>query len=433
MDHILELAKRRAEQAEVYRITRRDTPVIFEANRLKLLQTRETSGVALRLVKNGRVGFSATNDANDVEDLVDRALELSQFGPEAKFQLPGPSEYPNVRLYDENTDRVSIEQMAELGQSMIDTVRRFETDLLCEGRVSKNVGTVEVMNSNGGYATYRKSGFMLSVEGTLIRGTDMLFVGDFESSCSPVLETKSITDKVIRELEMARRIVPAPTGKVPVLFMPGAVGSALLGPLVTAFNGRTVLQGSSPLVGKLGQKLLDERVSLWDDPTADLRPGSRIADDEGVPVRRIDLVKEGRIGSFFYDLQTAGLAGVQTTGSANRFLGTVPHPATSSLTFQAGNASFKDMLSGIKDGLLVEDLLGVGQGNVLGGEFGGNVLLGFRIQDGEIIGRVKDTVIAGNVYDVLNKIIAISNEPRWMGSTYLPHVCVDGVTVSSKA
>ena len=432
MDPILELAKGKTEQAEVYRISRRETPVTFEANRLKMLQTRETSGTALRIVKNGRVGFSATNDPDDIEGLVGRALELAEFGPPAKFTLPGLSEYPRVRLFDETTDQVSIDRMAELGQSMIDAVRRQEPDLLCEARVSKNVGTVKVMNSNGGYASYRKSGFALGVEGTLIRGTDMLFVGDFQSASSPIIDTRDIIAKVLRQLEMARRTVTAPSGKLPVLFMPGAVTSALLGPLITAFNGRTVLQGSSPLVGKLGQKILDERVSLWDDPTIDLRPGSRNADDEGVPARRLDLISDGRISNFFYDLQTAGLAGTQSTGNGSRFLGSVPRPNTSLLTLRSGDASFRDMVSSIKDGLLVEDLLGVGQGNVMGGEFGGNVLLGFRIQDGEIVGRVKDTVISGNVYEALNKIIAISNEPRWVGSVWVPHVCVDGVTVSTK-
>src|SRR6202040_1827765 len=113
---------------------------------------------------------------------VGRAIELAQYGPEAKFALPGPSDYPKVRLYDEKTDQVSIEQMVQLGQHMIDVVRKEDAELLCEARVGKNVSTLEIMNSNGGYVTYRRSGFGLGVEGTLIRGTDMLFVGDFDSS-----------------------------------------------------------------------------------------------------------------------------------------------------------------------------------------------------------------------------------------------------------
>lgn len=434
MEEILALAMKRCQQAELYRVWRRDTPASFEANRLKLLQTRETSGVALRVVKDGRIGFSATNDPDDVAGLVERAIELSRFGPVARFELPGPNRYPEVRLYDEETERISIETMVELGQSMIDTVRRANPELLCEAGVTKSVGTVEIMNSQGGHASYKRTVFALGLEGTLIRGTDMLFVGEHLSSCSPILDLKPITDTVIEQLELARETVPAPSGQVPVLFAPHGVVSALLMPLTIAFNGRTVVQGASPLVGKLGQRLFDPALSIWDDPTIDLRPGSRIADDEGVPARRLPLVEHGVPMTFLYDLQTAGIAGTESTGSASRALGSLPTPSTSVLIVDAGRTAYADMVAGLEDGLLVEQLLGAGQGNVLGGEFGGNVLLGYRIQKGKIVGRVKDTVISGNVYDVLNRIVAIGSEAKWVGGALLtPPICCEGVTVSSKS
>ena len=434
MEEVLALAAKRCQQAEVYRLWRRDTPATFEANRLKLLQTKESSGVALRVVKDGRVGFSATNDPDDVLGLVERAIELSQFGAVAKFELPGPSRYPEVRLYDEEADQISIETMVELGQSMIDTVRRANPELLCEAGVTRSVGSIEVMNSNGGHASYRRTVFALGLEGTLIRGTDMLFVGERLSSSSPILDTKPITQTVIEQLEMARETVPAPSGQVPVLFTPHGVASALIMPLTIAFNGRTVVQGASPLVGKLGQRLFDEGLSIWDDPTIDLRPGSRIADDEGVPARRAALVEHGVPMAFLYDLQTAGLAGVESTGSASRGLGSLPTPSTSVLVVDTGGTAYADMVGGIREGLLVEQLLGAGQGNVLGGEFGGNVLLGYRIEKGEVVGRVKDTIISGNVYDALNRIVAIGNEAKWVGGALLtPPICCEGVTVSSKS
>ena len=84
MEDVLRSVAGRAEQAEVYRVVRRETPVSFEANRLKMLETKETSGMALRVIKNGRVGLSATNDSADTEGLIERALELSAFGPAAK-------------------------------------------------------------------------------------------------------------------------------------------------------------------------------------------------------------------------------------------------------------------------------------------------------------------------------------------------------------
>ncbi len=430
---VLEAARKQADQAEVYRVWRRETPVSFEANRLKLLETKESSGVALRLVKGGRIGFSATNDPDDSEGLVARAVELSEFGAEARFDLPGATEYPNVRLYDETAERVTIEEMVETGQGMIDALRATNGGLDCEAGVTKSETRVEIANSHGAHASYRRSGYAMALHGTLIRGTDMLFVGDWASSTGVDIDPARITARVVKQLEMARDTVPAPSGKTTVLFSPRGVASALLSPLTVALNGRTVVQGASPLQGKLGQRLFDERFSLWDDPTLDLRPASRIVDDEGVPARRTTLIDAGSPVTFLYDLQTAGQAGAETTGSASRALSSLPSPSTSLLVVGEGDTPYDDILAGIDDGLLVEQLLGAGQGNVLGGEFGGNVLLGYRIEKGRITGRVKDTMISGNVYEALNNVVGIASDPEWVGGGLLtPGICCSGVTASSK-
>ncbi len=433
MEEVLQLARKKAEQAEVYSVTFSETPASFEANRLKMLQTRQTWGIALRIVRNGRIGFSATNDPNDKKGLVDRAVEISQFGAEAKFQLPGRASYPEVNVYDPDVERVEIEKMVEMGQSMIDTVRAFNSDVLCEAGVTRGVGVQVVMNSNGGSATYKKSVFSLGVDGTLIRGTDMLFVGESKSWCKPVFDMKHITDTVIKQLELAKDTVAAPSGEVPVVFTPHGVANAMVHPLSLALNGKTVLQGASPLAGKLGQKVFDERFSVLDDSTIELCPGSRMCDDEGVPSEKIALIKNGVLGSFLYDLQTAGLAGARSTGSAARGLGSLPSPSLGVMVIGTGDARYDDMIADIKEGLVVEQLLGAGQGNVLGGEMGGNVLLGYKIENGRIVGRVKDTVISGNIYQALNKVIAIGKEAQWVGGSMLtPAICCKGITVASK-
>ena len=433
VERIVGLACRVAEQAEVYAVSSSSTPVSFEANRLKQLTGRETSGFALRLVKNGRIGFSATNDPEDIESLIGRAMELSQFGAEAKFEFPGVAAYPSIKLFDKAADEVSIERMIELGQGMIDTVLKENAELILEARVSKSVASLEIMNSKGGHAHYQKSMFGLGVDGNLVRGTDMLFVGEHRAHGSPIFDTVPITDKVISQLRLASCMAQAPQGQVSVILSPGAVASIIVHPLTMALNGRTVLQGSSPLGAKLGQQLFDPRISLWDDPTIDLQPGSHPADDEAVPTRRKALIEKGRVNMFFYDLQTAAISGAQSTGNAQRSLGSPPHPSTSLLVLEAGDTKLADMISGISEGLFIEDLLGAGQGNILGGEVSGNVLLGYRIQNGELVGRVKDTLIAGNVYDILKKVIAIGSEPEWVGGGLCaPHVAINGLTVSRK-
>ncbi len=432
MEELLEKAKKYAEQAEVFVTTRQETPVHFEANRLKMLQTRESTWVALRIIRNGKIGASSTTRIHELDALVEEAVEMSQFGIVAAVEHPAPTPFPKVKVYDPQVGKVSIEEMVGLGQSLIDQIRSGYPEVLCEGGVSRSTSKVELINSRGARAGYKRSVFSVGMEGTLIRGTDMLFVGDWDSSCHPIKDTTPLRDEIVRQLEWAKEIVPAPTGSVPVVFSPRGVSNALLFPLLMAFNGRSIVQGSSPLIGKLGERLFDEQFNVWDDPTIPYRPGSRICDDEGIPSQRMSLIQNGVVANFLYDLQTAGQAKARTTGSAVR-AGSMPTPSTSVEIIGEGKVSYQDMLSGIKEGLLVEQLLGAGQTNIMGGDFGGNVLLGYKIEKGKITGRVKDTMIAGNVYEVLKKIRAIGSKAEWVGgSLCTPPLCLDGVTVSSK-
>jgi len=433
MEELLKQAKKIAEEAEVFSVSRSETDAVFEANRLKQVVTRETSGRALRLIKGGRIGFSATNKVNGVKELVEMALEMAPFGAEAKFEFPSLERYSRVEVYDSEVEKVTEEQMVELGQSLIDKVRAHTPEIVCQGGVSKNTITVEILNSRGGKATYKKSVFSLAVEGVLIRGTDMLFVGDSESSCHPISDHKTVSGTAIEQLERAKELAPSVEGKLPVIFTPLGVASTLLMPIAMAVNGKTVLQGASPLGHRKGEQVFDKRLSIWDDPMLEYRPGSRFCDDEGMPSQRTPLIDKGVVANFLYDLQTAALAGTKSTGSASRSLGSLPSPSLSAIVIDDGNTSFEEMVADIKDGLVVEELMGASMGNVLGGDFSGNVLLGYRVKDGKLAGRVKDTMVTGNIYDALKESVAVGNKARWVGGVVLiPHICCPRLAVSTK-
>jgi PmbA protein len=161
--------------------------------------------------------------------------------------------------------------------------------------------------------------------------------------------------------------------------------------------------------------------------------GSYPFDDEGVSSQRLPLVTNGAVTSFLYDLQTAALAGKRSTGNGRRVGGGSPSPAISSLVLAKGEVSFQAMVKDMKEGLIVEEVIGAEQGNILGGDFGGNVLLGYKVENGEIVGRVKDTMIAGNVYQVLKELPGIGQEARWVGGTLqTPPLYCSGISVTAK-
>lgn len=433
MENILEQAKKVAEEAEIFMISSEETPVQFEANRLKYIQSKRSNSVALRIIRQGKIGYATTTEPDDSRNLVDNAVETARFGMTAKFELPPLTAYPQVETYDPDSESVSLEKMVELGEELIATVKGHTPDILCEAVVTKGVVSVRIINSRGGQASYRKSIFSLGIEGTLIHDTDMLFVGESESSCHPLLEPKAVAEAVLQQLELAKNRASVPSRSLPVVFTPNGAASALISPLMAAFNGKTVLEGASPIGNRLGQPVFDKKLWLWDDPTIAYRPGSRPCDDEGIPSQRTPLIEEGSVVNFLYDLQTAALAHTRSTGNGSRNRGGLPTPSPSAFIIAPGKTSFDEMVNDMKEGLVIEQLMGATQGNILGGDFSGNVLLGYKVENGKIVGRVKDTMVSGNIYQILKQITAIGSEAKWVGSFLnTPPLYCPSLSVASK-
>jgi PmbA protein len=237
LEEILALAKKVAEEVEVYMVSSEETPVQFESNRLKNIQHKQSQSVALRIIKNGKTGYATTTSLEDSRELVEIAVATAEFGTKAEFQFPSPKAYPKIAVFDPAVEKVSLEQMTQLGEELITRIMEYSPEILCEGEVTKATYAVNIINSRGGQAGFRQSIFGIGIEGQLIRGTDMLFVGDHDSSCHPILKTDEIIRTTLRQLELAKRTAQVTTKSMPVIFAPDSVTSSLILPLISAFNG----------------------------------------------------------------------------------------------------------------------------------------------------------------------------------------------------
>jgi PmbA protein len=94
-----------------------------------------------------------------------------------------------------------------------------------------------------------------------------------------------------------------------------------------------------------------------------------------------------------------------------------------------GKDSFEDLVAQIQDGLIVDQFLG--DSGSISGDFAISVDLGYRVKKGKIVGRVKDTLVSGNVYEALNQVIALGNDATWHGSCYTPSILLDGLSVTT--
>lgn len=430
-DHTDMLAslRRVTDEAEVYAVESESTLVSFEANAVKSIEVQETRGSALRAIVDGRLGFTAATGSPPPDEMIAGLLASARYGDPAPFRFPPAASGAEVETYDARLEEAPVERLVEIGREIVARLRAVDAEAQVNVDIERSTSTSAVINSAGAATGERYSEFSVGIGVERVHGDDVLMLGDSSSDIRLSDAYLEAVGRVEEQLRLAQRGASLRGGRMPVLFSPGGAMVLML-PLMLGLNGKNVQRGTSPLSDRLGQTILDRRITLWDDPTLSGRPASSRYDDEGVPCRRKALVQEGICRQFLYDLRTAGLMGAESTGNGSRSLFSLPSPSPSNLVLEPGDASLQAMIAGIDRGLLVEDVLGLGQGNPLSGAFSNAVGLAFAIEGGEVVGRVKDASIAGNVYEHLRQAAAISRESYWVyDHIRMPYVLLADVNV----
>ena len=430
---ILNQLKKQAEQVEVFRLQNEKTMVEYEANQLKTCSVAETKGTAVRVIRKGRLGFAASSDEKAMDKLAVNALESAAYGDQASFSFPDPRPAPAVRTFDQAVADLPIARLVEMGKEMLDLVLQVEPEARCNISLERSLVSANIRNQAGLDISFKTSPLALGFEIDRIEGDDILMLYDQLGTTLWEEDYLDFARRLVKKLKQARSITTIQPGRMPVLFAPS--GTLALGlPLSQGLNGKEVFKGTSPMKGKIGEKLFDEKITVLDDGTIDGQFASAAYDDEGVPHRRNVLVEKGVLKGFVYDLKTAAQSGSASTGNASRGLFNPPAPSLTNFVIQPGENSLKEILSGIDQGILVENLLGLGQGNIISGAFSNPLALAFKIEKGEIVGRVKDLSIAGNIYDLLKNVAAISQETQWVYSTFhAPYILIPEMNVAGKA
>ena len=432
LEKVLTLAKGRCEAAEAYMVSGEQTPVEFKSGKLHSVEHKEIRGLGLRVVRNGRIGFSSTTDLARLDELVEHAVSGAAFGQFSRFEFPRQCAPGAVRVRDAAVERFTPAQAIAEGRRAIAALKLRAPELKCDAGFEKRVTAVELANSRGFHGRYDKTVFSQSVSGVGVVDGSLLFVGDSRRGCGLALETKAIVSAVCANLRHARRTARIATGRMPVLFAPEAMYLFWMS-LALVVNGKMLQKKSSPLQDRIGEQVLDRRVTVSDDPRRPLALGSLPFDAEGTCTARLPLFERGEFRNFIYDLQTAGMLGTTTTGHGRRDFTGQPQPGISNLTIAPGRKAMAEMVGSMDRGVIIHDLLGAGQSNLLAGDFSANIGLGFAVEKGRITGRVKDAMVAGNVYDLLrNRLVSISRETEWRGPHLTPAMLFDGVSIAAK-
>jgi PmbA protein len=429
---IMQMLKAEAEQVEVVEMQNEATTIEFESNKLKTSKVEETRGIAARVVRHGRLGFAASTDMDALEKLSANVLESASYGDKIPLNFPGFQPATRVQTFDATVAELPIARLVEIGREVIEILLAVEPAALINISLNRGVQKMGLRTHAGADIAFDRSPLSISVEVNRVEGDDVLITGDYVGATIWDADYLAFAHRLADQLRLAKTLTTIRPGNMPVVFSPsGAL--ALMLPLAEGLDGKNVYTGTSPIAKKVGETLFDEKLTIVDDATLDGRFGSAPYDDEGVPHRCNRLVERGALQGFYYDLKTAAQSGVESTGNGSRSLFGLPAPSLTNFMVMPGDTALKDLLASIDEGILVEDLLGLGQGNILSGAFSNPLSLAFKIEKGEIVGRVKDISISGNIYELLKNVSALSRETQWVYSTFsAPYILLPELNVVGK-
>ena len=411
IEQVIDLANKKGIQAEAYYVSSQDTPIEFANNRLKSLETKAVEGIALRVIADGKLGFASSTDLTRWEDLVDAAIATAEIGDPVEFEFTTDV---NSTAAKSDYQPPRTDKLVEIGEDLITKVHQYNPDILVDVSFHTRTSQTLLATTTKVYTEQNSQSLSAVLSGNLVRGEDFLQAYSYEVTRDRQPDYQAIFQKLIQKYQRAEGAASISSGSYPVLFTPSAVSSTMGRMFGTIFSGQSVVQKASPLTDKLGEKIVDDRLTVLEDPTIGVSACDY--DDEGVPTSKKSLIERGVVQQFYWDRRWAARQGVASSGNGFRGGISRPSPSLVNVCIEPGQTAVEDLIAGIDEGIIVDQVLGAGQSNVLAGEFSVNIDLGYKVEGGKIVGRVKDTMVAGNIFEAFNNLVDLSDRQEWVGS-----------------
>jgi len=386
-----------------------------------------------------RTALTSTSDLEpaSVASLVDATVTLARAtaeDPTAGLPEGGfAADAPELALADPRDRGVPVEERIESARRAEAAARALDPRIVnSEGsQAASEYKSVVYGNTQGFLGSYDSASHALSCEplarqnGSLQRDSWWTVARRLADLEDPERVGRRAGERALRRLG-SRRVR---TQEVPVLFDP-VTAPSLLSHLVGCVNGYSVYRETSFLASLMGERIASELVTVIDDGRLPGGLGSRPFDGEGLPTRRTEIVRQGRLESWLLDAYSARKLGAAPTGSAARGPTSAPSVAPTNLWLEPGSGTLEELVASTPRGLLVTELIGMGFNPVTGDYSRGAA--GLWIEGGEIAHPVEEITIAGNLAEMLASIDAVADDLLWLGRVASPSLRVAGMTVAGE-
>ncbi len=419
MKTLLEKVLRVCDHAEVYSRVVFSTSVSVQSGEMQGIESEKKTEVAIRIVKGDKMGAAVATSLED-ESIIERAMVSLE------NQKSEAVEFPNEKVKDVNCSsdvvrNMTTQQLVKLTFDVSDRLKVIASDITSGVEFIKTVKEVKMVNSSGFESEYDYTNIAVQIY-TLNEQGFYSTTKEYSGSDLPLIKDEHL-EKMIELHRLGNQMVTLENEKMPVVFSGNVMGSLMLR-VLGGVNGGNVSKGISPVGDKLGKKLFSEKITIRDDATMPLGCNSFAFDDEGTPAQNTVIYENGVLKSFLVSCGQSKKLGMKPTGNAqkrtlfSKEIEDAPSVFDTNIIIEGHSISDEAIIGGIKRGLFITGVMGAHTGNINQGDFSMNISSGFLIENGKLVGKVKGAMIAGNIYDLFQKVEVIGSEKEVMRSIF---------------
>jgi PmbA protein len=434
MEKLLEMVKKVCNQAEIYSIDTKQNMVGFENAKLHEIDTKFQSGVSLRIIKDGKLGFAYTRNLINRDELLQNALNSLKGGVEASYDFPLTKDLPKLNTFDSSCENITSNQLVDECNRICDALKKTTGEISASAYTY--LETLRVLNTKGTDISSKIT--QSGIYGNITYPGTASGIGRVWQAKKFEKMPDNVVNETIELFNLSSKEVTAKGGKMKVMFMPNCM-YALNWRIESGTSSKSVYEKVSPIASKIGEKIFSDKITIYDDPLDDKYPGARAFDDEGNATSRFNLVNKGVLENFYYDLNYAKKMNKKSSGhgyrSAQWESDTVtikPTPTLGYIRYQTGNKSFTELVKSIDRGVIIEGALGAHSGNIPNGDLSIGANPALYVENGEIVGQIKDIMVSANIYELFKNVIDISNTLYFSYSGLMPAILFDNVSVATK-
>jgi PmbA protein len=418
VDEFLEMLFKRArakglDEFEAYIAWGDSFEASVHAGELIAYNVSSSMGLGFRALSGGRMGYASTQALDEaacdliVEGAAASALLTESDDPQ---QIFAGGEYPALELYNPALDGISNAEKIRLALQLEKSTLAIDPRLSTDGcAVIYASGGRRIVNSKGLDASFCDNALGAYVSPVAKANGRAGSAMKFSMGRSAAPDIGALARDAAAEAVDFLSAGPVDSGMYPVVFRAGAA-RAIVSAFASAFSADAAQRGLSRLMGREGEVIASNCVTLMDDPLNPLGLAASPFDGEGVPALVKAVVDGGRLTTLLHNLKTAAKQGAASTGNAARGYSTAISIAPSNFYVKPSGLSAGALWKAAEGGLLITDLQGMHSGaNPVSGDFSLGAK-GYLIEGGRPGRAVDQITIAGNFYELLQQIEAVADD-----------------------